>query len=250
MTLVDDPYNDPFFASIYDEQNPWSASDDFYLAKAREIGGSILDLGCGTGMLACRIAAEGLSVVGVDPAAAMLQVARSRPGSDRVMWFHAGGQSMRLSQRFDLIYMTGHAFQQVLSDAEIMALLKNVAGHLQPSGRFIFETRNPAHEAWRSWTPERTRAVAQTSAYGPIEWTYDAVADAVTGVVDLTERCRLLDTGEERIGRSRLRFVNVERLTGLLRQSGLAPRAWYGDWAGGPFLPMSAEIIVEAGRAD
>jgi SAM-dependent methyltransferase len=248
MTQVNE-YDDVFSASIYDDFNPWSPSDDFYLQLARDIGGSVLDLGCGTGMLACRIAGEGLRVVGVDPAEAMLAVARSRAGSDRVTWARSDGQSMQLPLRFELAYMTGHAFQSVLTDAEIVALLKRVADHLGRDGRFVFETRNPARMPWLAWTPDESRVVVQTRHYGPIEQFYDAVADTTTGIVDLVEHSRFLDTGEERIDTGRLRFVSADRLAALLAQSGLTPLEWYGSWDGGPFLPTSEEIIVVTGSA-
>jgi SAM-dependent methyltransferase len=228
MTPVNE-YDDDFSASIYDDCNPW--------------------LGCGTGMLACRIAAEGISVVGVDPARAMLAVARSRPGGERVTWMLSDGQSMRLPQRFRLAYMTGHAFQAVLTDADAVVLLKRVADHLDRDGRFVFETRNPARKAWLSWTPEESRVVVQTRDFGPIEQFNDVVAETA-GVVELVEHNRILDTGEERIGTGRLRFISAEHLTNLLRQSGLTPLEWYGDWDGGPFLPTSAEMIVVTGRTD
>jgi SAM-dependent methyltransferase len=248
MTGVNE-YDDDFSALIYDDFNPWSASDDFYLQKAREIGGSVLDVGCGTGMLACRIAVEGFSVVGVDPAEAMLVIARSRPGSERVTWVCSDGQSMRLPQRFELAFMTGHAFQSVLSDAEIIVLLQSVADHLSPSGRFVFETRNPACTPWLRWTPDESRSVVQTRHYGRIEQFIDAAADKTTGIVDLVEHSRILDTGEERLSTGRLRFVSADRLGTLLAQAGLTPLEWYGDWAGGPFLPTSEEIIVVTRRA-
>jgi ubiquinone/menaquinone biosynthesis C-methylase UbiE len=242
-------YDDVFSASIYDDFNPWSAADDFYLQIAREVGGPVLDLGCGTGMLACRIAAEGLSVVGVDPAEAMLAVARSRSGSERVTWVLSDGQSMRLRRRFKLVFMTGHAFQSVLTDADIVLLLKSVADHLGQDGRFVFETRNPACMPWLGWTPDQSRVVKQTRRYGPIEQFSDAVADMTTGVVQLVEHSRILDTGEERLGTGCLRFVDADRLAALLAQSGLTPLEWYGDWDRGAFLPTSDEIIVVAGRA-
>ncbi len=67
MTEATDVFDDALLASVYDDHNPWAASDEFYLGLAREIGGAVLDLGCGR--LACRIAAAGLEVVGADPAA-------------------------------------------------------------------------------------------------------------------------------------------------------------------------------------
>ena len=47
---------------------------------------SVLDIGCGTGTFACLLAGRGLTVTAVDPAAASLQIARGKPGADRVRW--------------------------------------------------------------------------------------------------------------------------------------------------------------------
>ncbi|TXL70402.1 class I SAM-dependent methyltransferase [Vineibacter terrae] len=141
VTGADQVFEDEASAAIYDHFNRWSASDAFYLDLARQTGGRVLDLGCGTGMLACRIAAEGCDVVGVDPADGMLRVARTRPGTENVRWVKGSGQSLELPCRFDLIYMTGHAFQTLLSDEDVLATLGNVARHLARDGRFAFETR-------------------------------------------------------------------------------------------------------------
>ena len=75
---TDEVFEEEFFALLYNHFNTWDVCDDFYLELAREIRGHILDLGCGTGMLACRIAQEGVSVTGADPAEGILRVARSR----------------------------------------------------------------------------------------------------------------------------------------------------------------------------
>jgi 2-polyprenyl-3-methyl-5-hydroxy-6-metoxy-1,4-benzoquinol methylase len=58
---TDEVFEEVFLASLYDHFNTWDACDEFYLALARESSGHVLDLGCGTGMLTCRIAQEGLS---------------------------------------------------------------------------------------------------------------------------------------------------------------------------------------------
>ncbi len=132
MTEAVDVFDDPLLASVYDDLDPWAASDEIYLGLARETGGAALDLGCGTGRLACRIAAEGLEVVGADAAGGMLGVARSRPGTEAVAWVQSDAQSLRLARRFDLIVMTGHAFQALLSDADARAVLETAAHHLRP----------------------------------------------------------------------------------------------------------------------
>ncbi len=242
-----DVFEEEFFASLYDCVNPWSVSDDFYVNRAIESGDAVLDLGCGTGMLACAIAARGLSVTAVDPAEAMLRIARSRPGGTKVNWIESDGQSLRLPQRFRFVYMTGHAFQQLLTDDDAVVLLRTAAAHLDPDGRFIFETRNPAAQAWLSWTPEHSRRTIRSPVFGPIELFYDA--ELADGIVTIREHYHLMDQGVQRVGHNRIRFIDQEHLERLLTTSGLAAVAWYGDWAGGPLSETSNEIIVAARRA-
>jgi hypothetical protein len=108
----------------------------------------------------------------------MLRVARSRQGTERVSWIKATGQTLRLPLRFDLIYMTGHAFQALLTDDDALAVLRTAHEHMTGEGRFAFESRNPARRAWLSWTPDKRKVVA-TDDHGRIE--VDTVADTQTG---------------------------------------------------------------------
>ncbi len=250
MTESVDVFDDALLASIYDDLNPWGAWDDFYLGLAREAGGAVLDLGCGTGRLACCIAAEGCEVVGIEPAAGMLGVAQARPGAEAVTWLRSDGQSLNLTRRFDLIYMTGHAFQALLSDEAAVTLLAAAARHLAPEGRFVFETRNPARQAWLAWTPDATREVVRTAAQGRVEAFYDAIAEPDTGIVRIAQHCRFLDRSTTRIGRSRIRFIERDHLAGLLARAGLVANAWYGDWDHGSCTPEAKEIIAATRRAD
>lgn len=245
---IDDYFDEYEFAELYDHFNGWMAGDDFYLAMAREIGGPVLDLGCGTGMLACRIAERGLDVTGADPADGMLRVARNRPGADKVQWVKSDGQGLNLGRRFDLVYMTGHAFQMLLTDGAVVALLRAVADHLSDGGRFAFDTRNPAAQEWLSWTFELDRTVAATASHGRVEEAADASHDPATGIVSITHRHRLLDRGTERIGHSRIRFIERDQLAQLITQAGLVMRDCYGDWDRRPFAPDSREIIAVVGR--
>jgi SAM-dependent methyltransferase len=242
---VDQVFEDEVLASLYDYFNPWTRADDFYFDLAREIGGNVLDLGCGTGMLACRIASEGLSVTGVDPAKGMLRVAASRNGGDRVNWINGDGRTLDLNQRFDFVYMTGHAFQALRTDDDALALLRSVSDHLTTGGRFAFESRNPAQMAWLAWNRKNTR-VATTPEHGRIEESYDVALNEDTGLVELTHYYRFLDQGRTEVGRSRLRFVSRCHLERLIAAARLKPVAWYGDWDRGALNADSHEFIVVA----
>lgn len=149
-------YTDPRLAAVYDQLNPPNAADRFYLDLVGDTPRAVLDMGCGTGWLACEMAGRGHVVTGVDPAPAMLDVARARPGGRTVTWITSDAVRLALEARFDLIVMTGHVFQVFLEDQEIAAALANLRRHLSPDGRIAFETRNAAVRAWENWTPEQT----------------------------------------------------------------------------------------------
>ena len=79
-----------------------------YLAIVAELGArSVLDVGCGTGNWACMLAERGFEVVGLDPAAASLDVARAKPGAQRVQWIHGDVTSLP-ALAVDLATVTGN----------------------------------------------------------------------------------------------------------------------------------------------
>src|SRR5215469_1839770 len=84
---------------------------DVYVAMAEEFGArSVLDIGCGTGTVACLLAGRGLQVTAIDPALACLRVARRKPGADRVRWLCTDAASLPPLQA-DLAVMTGNVAQ-------------------------------------------------------------------------------------------------------------------------------------------
>jgi ubiquinone/menaquinone biosynthesis C-methylase UbiE len=74
-------YQNLQIAAIDDMANPMAEDAAFYLSLAVPPSRSVLDLVCGTGTLFCALARRGHRVIGVDPAAAMLALARSKPHS-------------------------------------------------------------------------------------------------------------------------------------------------------------------------
>lgn len=144
-------YRDPRVAAFYDVVNPWAEDSEFYLSLAGLPSCGVLDLGCGTGALCCALAERGHRVTGVDGAAAMLEVARRKPYAERVEWVESSAETYRSQQRFDLIVMTGHAFQALLTDAEALAVLETMRRHLKERGRAAFESRNPRVDWVGEW---------------------------------------------------------------------------------------------------
>ena len=244
---MSDHYNQPELAVLYDEENSWNASDDFYLGLARRFGANtLLDLGCGTGTLTRGIVqATGGSGVGVDPAQPMLDIARRNTKGEPIEWVQGDAREVRFGRKFDLVLMTGHAFQHLLTEAEQIALFRNVAAHLAPEGRFAFDSRNPAARQWLEWVPAQSRRVVDTAAYGAVEIWNDARMNP-DRILDVEEHYRILASGQHLRSDFRLRFSAPEELWDGMMAAGLAVEHCYGDWDASPFKPDAREIIVVA----
>lgn len=237
-------YADRRLAALYDAINPPGPDYDFYVDLAEPAPKRLLDMGCGTGRLACAWAARGHRVTGAEPATAMLAQARAKAEGAGVEWVAAGAADLDLEARFDLIVMTGHVFQVFMSDAEIRAVLATLRRHLAPAGRLAFETRNPARREWESWTPESSREALTVEGLGSVEVHWDL--RSVEGEEVVYETHVLLADGQRLMQADRLRFIERAPLETLLRDSGFGRLTWYGDWDRSALTPSSPEIVVVA----
>ncbi|AZN41419.1 class I SAM-dependent methyltransferase [Paenibacillus albus] len=171
--MADQIFEEPRLADVYDLfDSPVRPDLDPYIAMAKEFGAqSVIDIGCGTGNLASRLAALGKDVIGIDPALASLNVANRKPYAKRVKWVH-GTTAMLSGLNADLITMTGNVAQVFVSDEEWISNLHACRAALQPSGRLVFEVRDPAMEAWKNWNREQTYQMIDAPHIGRVEsWT-------------------------------------------------------------------------------
>ena len=167
--MPDNIFEHPRLAAIYDALDGQRTDLDVYVAIAEQLGARrVLDVGCGTGTFALLLVDRGLEVTGVDPAKASLEVARAKPGAERVHWIH-GNVTTPASLVVDLATMTGNAAQAVITELEWDATLRGVYHALRPGGYFVFETRDPAYQGWREWNRRATHQVTDVSGIGTVE---------------------------------------------------------------------------------
>ncbi|MER6321920.1 class I SAM-dependent methyltransferase [Streptomyces coelicoflavus] len=207
--MADECFRHPRLAALYDVLDTDRGDLVPYLRMADEFGArSVLDIGCGTGVFALLLAGRGRDVVGVDPAGASIDVARSKAGAGRVRWIRGDATSLP-ALRVDLATMTANVAQEITGRAAWLGTLHGAYEALRPGGHLVFETRDPARRAWERWTREHTHQVAEVPGTGTVEswcqlldvsgplvtfrWTYVFGADGAVLTSDSTLRFRERD---------------------------------------------------------
>lgn len=215
--MPDPAFANPRLAALYDDLDGVRDDLDLYAGLVTECGAqSVIDLGCGTGSLACRLAAAGIDVVGVDPAAASLDVARHKPHADRVEWIHGDARSLG-DRQADLIVMTGNVAQVFLTDESWHTTLVAARDAASDGAVLAFETRDPAARAWRRWTRDDTHRVVDTSQ-GRVE-TWVDVTEVALPFVSFRWTYRF-GAELELVSDSTLRFRRPAEIEKSLRSAG------------------------------
>jgi SAM-dependent methyltransferase len=142
----------PFISEFYDHVIPYVARADvsFYVGAARECGGRVLELGCGTGRLLIPTAQAGVEITGLDASEGMLEVCRGRLRAEgpavqaRVSLHHGDMRDFDFGYAFRLVTIPFRPFQHLLTVGEQLACLSAIRRHLDADGRLIFDVFNPS----------------------------------------------------------------------------------------------------------
>jgi len=210
--LADDIFEHPRLIAIYDALDPDRGDLDVYAAIAERLGARrVLDLGCGTGTFALLLANRGFEVMGLDPAGGSLDVARAKPGSNRVHWIQGDVTALPPIQ-VDLVTMTANVAQAIVDPLNWQGTLHGVYDALRPGGHFVFETRDPAYRVWREWNRAESYSITEIQGVGSVEswvdvvevsgplvrfrWTWVFAADREVLTSDSTLRFRTRDEVE------------------------------------------------------
>ena len=216
--MADESFDHPRLAAIYDALDPDRSDLDVYVAIAEELGARrVLDVGCGTGTFALMLAGRGFEVTGVDPAKASLDVARAKPGAERVRWIH-GDATALLPLEVDLATMTANVAQAIVEPADWDGTLRGVFDTLRPGGHLVFETRDPAARAWEEWTRSASYSLTEIDGVGPVESWYE-LTDVSLPLVSFRATCVFSD-GETLTSDSTLRFRERDEVAAVLADHG------------------------------
>jgi SAM-dependent methyltransferase len=207
-------------AKLYDFFDGERSDLGHYLDILKELNSSkVLDIGCGTGCFANILVENGYCVVGVDPAAASLEVAKEKMFSEKIDWICGDISSVGKSTSFDTAIMTGNVAQVFLDDNYWKKVLTEIYERLRPDGFLIFEVRNPERKAWHEWNKVNTYQKVNVPDIGIVEEWCD-VTEVIDDLVSFRWTYIFESDGAQIISDSTLKFREKEQIIESLEKVG------------------------------
>ncbi len=187
---------------------------------------TVLDLCCGTGLLAAELIALGYRIVGVDCSSAMLARARRLLGPDAVL-VQQTLPELTIDGVFDAAVCTFDGLNY-LSPADLDATLAAVGRRLRPGGWFVFDLHTDAMMDF-------------TRAHPVVEGAADGNRFALSSVVDVSARTcdTYIDVTRERDGdtfseQHRQYFFSDVQVRGALLDAGFGVAAVTDEYTDQP----------------
>jgi ubiquinone/menaquinone biosynthesis C-methylase UbiE len=239
----------------------WPGEVEFYQAFAAEAhlkGEAVLEVACGTGRIAIRLAQQGVKVTGMDLSADMLDVARGKSGGmPNVRWVAGDMRSFELGERYGLAIIPGHSFQFMLTPEDQVACLECIRQHLSRGGLLIIHLDHQdlgwlgeisaekagAFEAGSKLIHPKTGNRIRTSH----AWSYERSTQTATYLKVWEE----LDANGDVVNRwewepKRLHCIFRYEMEHLLRRVEFQVEAIYGDFFRNALSDESSEMIFVA----
>lgn len=135
-------------ARVYDTPDHLEITASFHaavrpLVRARPRDTWVLDVACGTGVLAEALGRSGVPVVGIDGSREMLAVARRRcRGIDGVRFRRADLATFRVREPCAVATASGDVMNHMLSRTALVRVLRRIRENLLPGGVLVFEAHN------------------------------------------------------------------------------------------------------------
>lgn len=249
-------YNAYNWPNYYDCVSTGLDGDIFYYVElAKQIGGPVLELGCGTGRCTLAIAKAGIPIVGVDLSEAMLQRAHQKASSmnihHMIRWIQANMIELQLNQTFPLIVIPYRSFMHLTTIRDQVEALKRIRNHLTDDGVLAFNV----------FVPHIHRLLEQEGkplylGIFPIPGTHEVVEvtdyteyDHFAQIAQVTRYMERFDERGVSLERIRtefqLRYTFPSELTHLLNLCGFKIVNRFGSFNRTPFDRDSHELILE-----
>ncbi len=245
------PYDS--WAEIYDSLFSYVVDDiSYYVEEATLSGGTVLELGCGTGRVSIPIARAGIDIVGIDASSAMLTRAREKSreaGIPNLKLLWADMRDFNLSSEFNLVIIPFRGLLSLLSVDDEIRTLTNIKRHLAPGGKLIFDIFVPDLNMMvqEGDVPYHFRDVTDTETGRHLVVWNQANYDAFSQVMSIRTTIEQLDDSgrvSSKMYRDfALRYIFRWEMHHLLGLCGYDVQALYGNFERGEFREDSSEMV-------
>jgi SAM-dependent methyltransferase len=229
----------------------------FVLQLARESGGPVLDLGCGTGRLLFPLAQAGFQVTGVDNSPQMLAIANNRlagqPDEIRelITLWERDIRTLTKNQtkkRFPLALLSYNTLLHIREE-EILDMLNHLADLLRPSGKLFIDIENPFLLAATNYPKEAVFEASFTDemTQQQIEqWSQSSIdTNAQTLTVSWQFRIQNKESGFSKV-QIVYHFIYPHQIALLLQRAGFRLKKMLGSYEGEPFQEDSKRLLLLA----
>jgi SAM-dependent methyltransferase len=228
----------------------------FYVDLAKESGGPVLEIGCGTGRVLLDTARAGIEIHGLDQSAPMLavlreKIAREEPAVRERITLHEGDmRDFRLDEKFALVSVPFRPMQHMFTVQDQVAALKSAASHVADRGVLAFDVYYPRFENLPRGIGEEIFEAEWSPASAPNtlirrHYRKDAV-DKINQSVSLTFFFRSYREGKligEESEKLKMSYYTYPHLRALFLLAGLEIVAEYGSFAKAPLDNTAEEMI-------
>jgi SAM-dependent methyltransferase len=205
----------------------------FWINRAKEFGGPILELACGTGRVAVELAKENYEVVGLDMEESMLVTARMNARKENAVaeFIQSDMCNFKLNRKFSLIFIAISSISHLLDLGSLEKCLRCVRNHLKPEGKFILDVFNLDYDYLLKSEIERFPHAEYTDDSG------DRVVITTTNTYD--RKLQLLTSkyyytfmdGKEMVEELNLRVYYPQEMKAVLKYNGFIIDRIYGNYS-------------------
>ncbi|MBL8102335.1 MAG: class I SAM-dependent methyltransferase [Anaerolineales bacterium] len=238
-------YADP---KLYDaENNDFEPDGPFILSLAKQLGGAVLELGCGTGRMTIPLAENGVEIVGLDVVPGMVDLAKQKAGGLPIEWIVADVRTFQLGRKFRLIFESGSVFHHMLTRQDQEAYLARVREHLEDDGRLVLSLFFPKPRNLMSTDEVEEWFTAEHPDGYEIKVSGIDKYDAFRQIKTETAYRRWTDgSGKEilQVAPLSLRYVFPQEMEALLHYNGFEIIEQYGDFDRSPVTEENSLITL------
>ncbi len=134
-----------FYDVVYEDFGHLKKGLEFYSQEIKKAGGSVLEVGAGTGRIFIPALKQSADIYGIDQSELMIEKLKSKlDPAEHYRISQQDARNFNLEKKFKLIVSPFRVFQHLLTVEDQLMALGRIYDHLEAGGYFIFDLFRPS----------------------------------------------------------------------------------------------------------